>query len=142
MTLTCENPRQRWVPLTIFFFNRKYLLNHRRYEKTVNMFFVGTSMYFPKMQKFLYFTSISRAFFALDWTGPFLVKPHSWTFFRFYANLGRVIVGIFFCEEILMYFSGFWNYFEISRPVEISTGPIFGEPTNKKFKKIQIFKML
>ena len=34
-----------------------------------------------------------------------------------------------------MYLSEFWYYFEISRPVEISTKPILGEPTNKKIEK-------
>ena len=29
----------------------------------------------------------------------------------------------------------FQRNFEISRPVEYSTGPLFGEPTNEKFKK-------
>ena len=66
-----ENPGQRWLPVMIFFFNREYLLNYRRYGKIVNMFFVATSMYFPKMQKFLHFTSILRAFFAFDWIWPF-----------------------------------------------------------------------
>ena len=138
---THVNLGQRWVPPTIFFFDREYLLNYKRYEKIVNMFFVGTSMYFPKMQKFLHFTSILRAFFALDWLEPFLVKPHFWTFIRFCANLGRVIGGFFFLEKILTYLSEFQYYFEISRPVEISTGPILGEPTNKKSQKMQIFKM-
>ena len=41
--------------MPFFFFDREYLLNYRRYEKTVNMFFVATSMYFSKMQKILDF---------------------------------------------------------------------------------------
>ena len=48
----CENPGQRWLTGNIFSFNREYLLNYRRYGKTINMFFVATSMYFSKMQKF------------------------------------------------------------------------------------------
>ena len=51
----CENPGQRWVTVNIFCFDREYLLNYRRYGKTVNKFFVATSMYFSKMQKFLDF---------------------------------------------------------------------------------------
>ena len=35
----------------------------------------------------------------------------------------------------------FERNFEISRPVEYSTGPNFGEPTSEKFKKIDFFKM-
>ena len=72
---------------------------------------------------------------------PFLVKPGFQTFFRFCANLGRIIVGIFCPEGIMTWLSNFQYYFEISKPVEISTGPIFGEPTNKKFQKIQNFKI-
>ena len=71
-------------------------LLYRRYEKIVNMFFVGTSMYFAKMQNFLHFTSILRAFSVLERAWPFFVKPHLWTLFRFCANLGRVIVNFFF----------------------------------------------
>ena len=41
----------------------------------------------------------------------------------------------------MMCLSNFQYYFEISRPIEISAGPIFDEPTNKKFEKIQNFKM-
>ena len=37
--------------------------------------------------------------------------------------------------------SNFQHHFEISRPIEISAGPIFGEPTNKKVEKIQNFKI-
>ena len=72
---------------------------------------------------------------------PFSVKPALHTFFKFYANLGRIIVGIFFLEGIMMCLSNFQYYFEISRPAEISTRPIFGEPTNKNVEKIQNFKM-
>ena len=50
-----ENPGQRWVPVNIFCFDREYLLNYRRYGKTVNKYFVATSIYFSKMQKFLHF---------------------------------------------------------------------------------------
>ena len=132
---------QRWLPPTIFSFNRRYLRNYRRYEKIVNMFFVATIMYFPKMQKILHFTSILRAFLALDWMCPFWVKRHFWTFSGFCANLGRIIFSFFFLEGIMICLSNFQYYFEIWRPVEISTRPIFGEPTNKKFEKIQNFKM-
>ena len=52
------------------------------------------------------------------------------------------MAAIFFPEGILMYLSDFQYFFEISRPVEISTGRIFGEPTNKIFEKIQNFKIL
>ena len=72
---------------------------------------------------------------------PFLVKPDFQTFFKFCANLGRIIVGFFYPEEIMMCLNNFQYYFEISRPVEISTRPIFGEPTNKKIEKIQNFKI-
>ena len=52
---TYENPGQRWLTVNIFCFDREYLLNYGRYGKTVNKFFVATSMYFSKMQKFLDF---------------------------------------------------------------------------------------
>ena len=59
----------------------------------------------------------------------------------FYANLVRPNGGKFISERTLMYLSGFQHYFEISKPVEISTRPNFGEPTNKNVEKIQNFKM-
>ena len=71
----------------------------------------------------------------------FSVKPALHTFFRFYAHLGRIIGGFFIPEGIMMCLSNFQYYLEISRPIEISAGSIFGEPTNKKFEKIQNFKM-
>ena len=37
----------------------------------------------------------------------------------------------------MMCLSNFQYHFEISKPVEISTGPILGEPTNKNIEKIQ-----
>ena len=46
---------QRWLPVMIFFFNCGYLRNYRRYEKTINMFFVALNMYFPKIKIFLDF---------------------------------------------------------------------------------------
>ena len=91
---------------------------YRRYEKIVNMFFVGTSMYFPKMQKFLHFTSILRALSILDWTWPFLVKRHFWTLFRFSANLGRVICGFLDIREPRCSrtgFYGFWWFMAVFR---------------------------
>ena len=71
----------------------------------------------------------------------FLVKPPLQTFFRLRANLGRIIVSFFFLEGIMMCLSNFQHHVEISRPIEISAGPIFGEPTNKKVEKIQNFKI-
>ena len=53
----------------------------------------------------------------------------------------RINRYIFIPEGAMMCLSNFQYYFEISRPIEISAGPIFGEPTNKKFEKIQNFKM-
>ena len=66
---------------------------------------------------------------------PFSVKPALHTFFRFYANLSRIIGGFFFLEGIMIRLSNFQYYFEISSPVEISTRPNFGEPTNKNVEK-------
>ena len=71
-----------------------------------------------------------------------MVKPRFQTFFKFCANLGRIIGGFFIPEGIMMHLSDFQYYFEISRPIEISTGPIFGEPTNKKIEKSKISKYL
>ena len=71
----------------------------------------------------------------------FLVKPGFQTLFMFCANLGRIIGGFFFLERIMMCLSNFQHHFEISRPIEISAGPVFGEPTNKKVEKIQNFKI-
>ena len=72
---------------------------------------------------------------------PFLVKPAFQTFFKFCAELGRIIGGFFFLEGIMIRLSNFQYYFEISSPVEISTRPNFGEPTNKNVEKIQNFKI-
>ena len=89
---------------------------YRRYEKIVNMFFVGTSMNFPKMQKVLHFTSILRALSILDWIWPFLVKRHFWTLFRFSANLGGIICGFLDirgprCSRTGFY--GFWWFMAV-----------------------------
>ena len=72
----------------------------------------------------------------------FLVKVDFFTFIRLQADFRKVIVSIFNPEEPLVYLTGFQHYFEISTPVEISTGSILAEPTNKNFQKIDFFKIV
>ena len=72
----------------------------------------------------------------------FLVKVDFFTFIRLQADFRKVIVGIFFPEEPMVPLTGFQHYFEISTPVEISTGSILAEPTNKNFQKIDFFKIV
>ena len=69
------------------------------------------------------------------------MKVDSFTFSGIHANFRKVIGGKFNPEEPMVPLIGFWHYFEISTPVEISTGSILGEPTNKKFQKIDFFKI-
>ena len=59
--------------------------------------------------------------------------------YKFWIWLGNILG--FFYEGIMMCLSNFQYYFEISRPVEISTRPILAEPTNKKSRKIDFFKI-
>jgi len=52
------------------------------------------------------------------------------------------LTGIFNPEEPMLRLIDFQHYFEISTPVEISTGSILAEPTNKNFQKIDFFKIV
>ena len=45
-----------------------------------------------------------------------------------------IIFSFFILEGIMMCLSNFQYYFEISRPVEISTRPILAKPTNENFE--------
>ena len=71
----------------------------------------------------------------------FWEKSSIFTYSIAQTERSRPIVNIFVPEGIMMCLSNFQYYFEISRPIEISAGSIFDEPTNKKFEKIQNFKM-
>ena len=71
----------------------------------------------------------------------FLVKVYFFTFIGLQADFRKVIVNIFNPEEPMVPLTGFQHYFEISTPVEISTGSILAEPTNKNFQKIDFFKI-
>ena len=71
----------------------------------------------------------------------FLVKVDIFTFIGLQADFRKVMHGIFNPEEPMVPLTDFQHYFEISTPVEISTGSILVEPTNKKFQKIDFFKM-
>ena len=71
----------------------------------------------------------------------FWEKSSIFTYSIAQTERSRPIVSIFVPEGIMMCLSNFQYYFEISRPVEISTRPNFGEPTNKNVEKIQNFKM-
>ena len=70
-----------------------------------------------------------------------MVKVAIFTFLGPHANFRKVNCGKFNPEEPMVPLTDFQNYFEISTPVEISTGSILGEPTNKKFQKIDFFKI-
>ena len=65
----------------------------------------------------------------------FLVKVDFFTFIRLQVDFRKVICSIFFPEEPMVPLTGFQHYFEISTPVEISTGSILAEPTKKKFSE-------
>ena len=71
----------------------------------------------------------------------FLVKVDFYKFIGLQADFRKVIVRIFNPEEPLVSLTGFQHYFEISTPVEISTGSILAKPTNQKFQKIDFFKI-
>ena len=70
-----------------------------------------------------------------------MVKLDFFTFLGPHAKFRKVIGGKFNPEEPMVPLTDFQHYFEISTPVEISTGSILGEPTNKKFQKIDFFKI-
>jgi len=72
----------------------------------------------------------------------FLVKVDIFTFIGLQADFRKVIVNIFVPEEPLVSLIGFQHYFKISTPVEISTGSILVEPTNKNCQKIDFFKIV
>ena len=75
----------------------------------------------------------------------FLVKVDIFIFLELHANFRKVMHGIFNLEEPMVPLkglTGFQHYFEISTPVEISTGSILAEPTNKNFQKIVFFKIV
>ena len=57
------------------------------------------------------------------------------------ASFRKVISGKFNPEEPMVPLIGLWHYFEISTPVEMSTGSILAEPINKNFQKIDFSKL-